>query len=91
MSLAEDLFDMAVAMQRVAAEEYATPAISAAEMETATVARLRAALEPFVAAYEERADPIGDSDLDNEQPRGVFVTLGDCRRAAMVLARARRG
>ena len=43
------------------------------------------ALRPFVEAYAEAADPIGDSDLDNEQPRHVTVTLGDCRRAANLL------
>lgn len=46
---------------------------------------LAAALRPFVAEYERRADPVGDSDLDGEQPRSVAVTLGDCRRAARVL------
>lgn len=43
------------------------------------------ALRPFVEAYARSADPIGDSDLDNEQPRHVTVTLGDCRRAANML------
>jgi hypothetical protein len=43
------------------------------------------ALKPFVEAYAKDADPIGDSDLDNEQPRHVTVTLGDCRRAANLL------
>jgi hypothetical protein len=43
------------------------------------------ALMPFVEAYARAADPIGDSDLDNEQPRHVTVTLGDCRRAANLL------
>lgn len=43
------------------------------------------ALKPFVEAYAKAADPIGDSDLDNEQPRHVTVTLGDCRRAANLL------
>jgi len=43
------------------------------------------ALKPFVQAYARDADPIGDSDLDNEQPRHVTVTLGDCRRAASLL------
>lgn len=45
------------------------------------------ALQPFVEAYERKADHIGDSDLDNEQPRYVDVTLGDCRKAARLLAR----
>ncbi len=43
------------------------------------------ALRPFVEAYVRSADPIADSDLDNEQPRHVTVTLGDCRRAAQLL------
>ena len=43
------------------------------------------ALRPFVEAYARSADVIGDSDLDNEQPRHVTVTLGDCRRAASLL------
>jgi hypothetical protein len=47
--------------------------------------RLRKALMPFVLAYATAADPIGDSDLDDEQPRHVTVTLGDCRRAAALL------
>lgn len=47
--------------------------------------QLRAALRPFVDAYKKSACPVGDSDLDNEQPRSVSVTLGDCRRAARVL------
>jgi hypothetical protein len=44
------------------------------------------ALRPFVDAYQKAADPIGDSDLYDEQPRHVAVTLGDCRRAARALA-----
>ena len=44
------------------------------------------ALQPFVAAYKKTADDIGDSDLYDEQPRSVHVTLGDCRKAARVLA-----
>jgi hypothetical protein len=47
--------------------------------------KLRLALLPFVLAYAEAADPIGDSDLYNEQPRSVSVTLGDCRKAAALL------
>jgi len=43
------------------------------------------ALRPFVEAYARAADPIPDSELDNEQPRHVTVTLGDCRRAANLL------
>ena len=48
--------------------------------------KLLQALRPFVDAYEEQADPISDSDLDNEQPRAVAVTLGDCRRAALAVS-----
>ena len=47
--------------------------------------RIIQALRPFVEAYAKAADPIGDSDLDNEQPRHVTVTLGECRRAARLL------
>lgn len=49
---------------------------------------LRDALRPFVDAYVSDEDPISDSDLDDEQPRGVYVTLGDCRRARRALERA---
>lgn len=49
------------------------------------ILQLRQALQPFVLAYAKAADPIGDSDLDNEQPRHVTVALGDCRRAASLL------
>lgn len=48
-------------------------------------ARAQDALRPFVEAYARSAEPIGDSDLYNEQPRSVSVTLGDCRKAAMLL------
>lgn len=48
-------------------------------------AKLRQALLPFVTAYNKAADPIGDSDLYNEQPRSVSVTLGDCRLAARII------
>jgi hypothetical protein len=47
--------------------------------------KLIRALQPFVEAYVRAASPIGDSDLYNEQPREVFVTIGDCRRAHSVL------
>lgn len=43
------------------------------------------ALRPFVEAYARDANLIPDGDLDNEQPRVVRVTLGDCRRAASLL------
>jgi hypothetical protein len=46
---------------------------------------LVAALRPFVDAYKRAEDAVADSDLYNEQPRSVSVTLGDCRRAARVL------
>ena len=36
-------------------------------------------LRAFVAAY--KGDEIADSDLDDEQPRTITVTLGDIRRA----------
>ena len=36
-------------------------------------------LRAFVAAY--KGDAIADSDLDDEQPRTITVTLGDIRRA----------
>ncbi len=47
--------------------------------------RIIQALRPFAEAYARAADPIPDSDLDNEQPRHVTVKLGDCRRAASLL------
>jgi AcrR family transcriptional regulator len=47
--------------------------------------RLIEALAPFVTAYEKARDEIGDSDLYDEQPRHVTVTLGDCRRASRLL------
>lgn len=50
-----------------------------------TLELLEKALEPFVDAYVKHADQIGDSDLYNEQPRSVHVTLGDCRRAHLLL------
>jgi hypothetical protein len=53
--------------------------------------KLANALAPFVAAYEKAACPVGDSDLYNEQPRSVSVTLGDCRRAAAVLHAHQKG
>lgn len=50
---------------------------------------LEAALKPFVDAYTKHADQIGDSDLYDEQPRSVHVTLGDCRRAHLLLLQIR--
>ena len=43
--------------------------------------RLYQALKPIVEAYREQSEPVGDSDLYNEQPRSVSATLGDWRRA----------
>ena len=51
------------------------------------IEQLESALRPFVVAYEKYADPIGDSDLYNEHPRAVYVSLGDCRKAARILER----
>lgn len=67
------------------AEAAIKDAITAAKESAAAAPVLREALRPFVEAYEKAADPIGDSDLYNEQPRHVTVTLGDCRRAASLL------
>jgi hypothetical protein len=75
------------------------PELSTAEMDAAgerfaTAIRrahlAQVALHPFVDAYVKAADPIGDSDLYDEQPRHVAVTLGDCRRAAAALAPAKQ-
>ncbi len=46
---------------------------------------LAGALRSFVAAHDKKADHIADSDLDNEQPRSVDVTLGDIRVARRLL------
>lgn len=56
-----------------------------AAIDGAVMRELRRALQPFVLAYAAAAEPIGDSDLDDEQPRSVSVTLGDCRRASRLL------
>ena len=40
---------------------------------------LLAAIQPILAEYAKR-DPIGDSDLYDEQPVHITVTLGDLRR-----------
>lgn len=40
-------------------------------------------LAAFVRAYH--GDPIADSDLDDEQPKTITVTLGDIRRAQRVI------
>jgi hypothetical protein len=47
---------------------------------------LTKALARYVNAYASSADPIGDSDLFDEQPIAVRVTLGDHRHAARVLS-----
>ena len=57
-------------------------AIDVMEKAKQEIFRLRAALDPFVTAHRKAEDKIGDSDLDDEQPRSVSVTLGDLRRAA---------
>lgn len=46
--------------------------------------RLLEALKPFVDAFLAKTIP-GDSDLDNEQPYHITVTLGDLRRARSVV------
>ena len=43
----------------------------------------RAAIQPILAEYAKR-DPIGDSDLYDEQPVHITVTLGDLRRLARI-------
>ena len=47
--------------------------------------QLIGALRPFVADFDRQSDP-GTSDLDNEQPMNIRVSLGDCRRARLALA-----
>jgi len=44
---------------------------------------LFAAIQPILAEYAKR-DPIGDSDLYDEQPVHITVTLGDLRRLARI-------
>lgn len=51
---------------------------------------LLAALAPFLAAYKKR-DPIGDSDLYDEQPVHLTVTLGDLRRVQRAITKALNG
>jgi hypothetical protein len=46
---------------------------------------LSKALAPLVAAYEKSCDPIGDSDLYDEQPIAIRCTLGDYRLARRAL------
>lgn len=52
--------------------------------------QLIAALAPFVAAYEKQHDEIADSDLYPEQPKHITVSLGDIRKAQMILRYAER-
>lgn len=59
--------------------------MSKAAIDGAVMRELRLALQPFVLAYATAADPIGDSDLDDEQPRTITLRLGDCRKAASLL------
>lgn len=46
------------------------------------------ALRPFVESYRQQDSAIGDSDLYDEQPMSVHVTLGDIRKASRALWRA---
>ena len=85
MDLAKHVMDTMSAMNRMAAQSLQhTKALSHTELETRCRV-LEQALRPFVASYQKHSDPIGDSDLDNEQLRDVLVTLGACRNAARVL------
>lgn len=45
---------------------------------------LAAVLKLYVKAYHE--EPVGDSDLDDEQPRHIKITLGLYRLAKQTLA-----
>src|SRR5208337_3760098 len=47
---------------------------------------LEDALRPFAEAHADSGEPIGDSDLDNEQPRSYHVELGAWRKAESVIA-----
>ena len=62
-------------------------AIAVVKKAQAEIFKLRAALDPFVTAYRKAEDKIADSDLYDEQPRSVSVTLGDLRRAARLVGR----
>ncbi len=46
---------------------------------------LYAALKPFADAFRAATNP-GDSDLDDEQPYHITVTLGDLRRARRLVS-----
>jgi chromosome segregation ATPase len=48
---------------------------------------LRQSLSVFVDSYARDADWVGDSDLDNEQPRSIHVTLGTSASAVIVKSR----
>lgn len=67
------------------ADPIITDAVETMDRAIREIEKLRTALQPFAQAYANVADPIVDSDLDDEQPRHVAVTLGDCRRAASLL------
>jgi hypothetical protein len=87
--LGKHLAEMATAMNRVAQQSLQrTKPLSQTELET-RIRELESALYPFVASFQRYSDPIGDADLDNDQPRDVFVKLGDCRNAVRVLLGAR--
>lgn len=45
---------------------------------------LRKAVKPIIAAYVKKVDP-GTSDLDDEQPFHITVTLGDLRQLDRLL------
>lgn len=92
--LAQHLYETALAMNRAAAEQInATICTKCNEpwhdnghvCFAQRVAKLTAALRPFVQAYVNARCEISDSDLDNEQPVHVTVTLGDCRKADAAL------
>jgi hypothetical protein len=53
-----------------------------------TVALLYGAAKPFAKAFEDFSDP-GTSDLDNEQPVSISMTLGDWRKLRSAVAVAR--
>lgn len=79
------VFDTAAAMNTAASEAHRQGKAEGLREAVVCNKALIAALRPFVIAYRKAADPIGDSDLYPEQPRHVTVSLGDCRKAALVL------
>jgi hypothetical protein len=46
------------------------------------------ALVPFAEAHRKGEEPIGDSDLYDEQPRSYHVDLGAWRRAARLVPKS---